>query len=1225
MLIGGLNLQRDSFLVFSDLCPRTTICPEKCECTDGIVQCQERGLRKIPKNLPHSAKEIKLMKNMINHVPGGAFKHIKNLNRIDLSSNSISTIDEKAFEGLHELTQICLYSNSIQELPPRLFKGLKKLQILLLNSNLISCLPEVIFADVESFSLLSLYRNNLQSFTNNTIRVKETGHIHLGENPLICDCNLKWIKSTKNEMGMSLIEVDSSDATCDWPLRMRKRKMQTIDENEFQCEGGEAARTREAGTCFVDLKCPQKCNCSDGTRVDCSNGGFRSIPDDIPRYTTELILNKNLINRIEADDRFLNMVNLRKISLKENLIEEIEDGAFFGASELTDIELSSNNLKEIRRGMFKDLPNLRRVSLRYNRIKCLKNDTFMDNKNLELLSLYSNEIRTIEKNPFENLPLLKTLNLYSNPLICNCHMEWLNNWHNSRPGKTVTGNPTCVEPKHLRNLPIFDLTKLDFECENNEENSCVSSLKCPPKCTCVKTSVRCHDVQLTGIPENIPLEVTELILSDNVIRKINLEALKGLKELKVLDLSGNMISSVPDNTFQTLIKLETLNLVNNYIKCIGVKAFHGLVSLKYLSLTENMISQIPETSFQDLSSLTHLYLGENKLYCDCDLKWLARLVQEKGLDGGVAKCELPKTMAAQALLYSDPATYRCENSKPPIEVLGKCNPCLFKPCHNGGTCGLDDEIEFKCHCPREFGGRYCENALSRCFEDPCKNGGQCHPDNQSSFWCECPVGFSGVHCELNIDDCQYHKCLNNATCVDGVNAFTCHCSLGFEGEFCENDIDLCDFDHNQCRNGAPCIDLVHDYECNCQPGFSGKNCEVNVDECADHKCKNGGKCVDEINGYTCACKDGYDGEFCEYEPLRYPPNSVCFNNDCKNGALCHRHPEDANNFKCLCVPGFTGEKCGHLSSVSFDRLNTFILSNGVVMDTSMNITFEISPRSDTGVLMYHNPDHRQRHLLIQLYNGKVRVSYYLGTTQGVVIETRSLISRLIFAKVEVRVIKLNVQVFVDDKLEKAGNISAAMENELEFLTDEKATYIGGLPANLRDNAAKMWHIVPDTVNSFSGCMNSLIVNNRQINFGDNVENFDVLPGCKYEPDTSMQSDGPSNEKKTACDYNMCENDASCEVTGPANYACKCPLGYGGPMCWKKIECNVEKVKHFEMDGCMSTKKIRYIECPRSCGGDLCCRALKKKAITSRFECHRNETKTDRIEIPVVRKCECGPC
>ena len=599
------------------------------------------------------------MKNMIKHVPGGAFKHIKNLNRIDLSSNSISTIDENAFEGLFELTQICLYSNSIQDLPPKLFKGLKKLQILLLNSNLISCLPEEIFADLEELSLLSLYRNNIQSFTNGTIRLKETGHVHLGENPLICDCNLQWIKANQSAGSKSLIEVDSSDATCDWPQRMRNRKIQSVAENEFRCEGGEAARTQNAGECFVDLKCPRKCNCSDGTRVDCSNGGFRSIPIDIPRYTTELILNKNLIDRIEADGRFLNMVNLRKISLEENIIEDIEDGAFFGASELEEIDLNNNNLKELRRGMFKDLPNLKQVHLRYNRVKCLKNDTFQDNKNLELLSLYSNEIRTIEDNPFDNLPWMKTLNIYSNPLVCNCHMEWFNKWQNLRPGRTVTaGNPTCVEPKHLRNLPIFDLTELDFECETNKENSCVSSLKCPKQCTCVKTSVRCHEAQLTEIPEDIPREVTELILSKNSIRKINLEALKGLKELKVLDMSGNMISTIPDNTFQTLIKLETLNLVDNYIKCIGAKAFHGLVSLKYLSLTENMISQIPESSFQDLTSLTHLYLGENALYCDCDLKWLARLVQEKGLDGGVAKCELPKSMAAQALLYSDAATYR---------------------------------------------------------------------------------------------------------------------------------------------------------------------------------------------------------------------------------------------------------------------------------------------------------------------------------------------------------------------------------------------------------------------------------------------------------------------------------------------------------------------------------------------------------------------------------------
>ena len=346
---------------------------------------------------------------------------------------------QSSCQGLTELNQICLYSNSIQELPENLFKGLTKLQILLLNSNRISCLPRNIFRDVEEFSLLSLYRNNLQSFSNGTIRIKSTGHVHLGENPLICDCNLRWIKAEKSAGEKSLIEIDSSDAICDWPLRLKDRKIKDLRENDFTCEGGESARTKNAGRCFVDLKCPAKCNCSEGTRVDCSDGGFRSIPMDIPRYTTELILNNNLIDEIEADGKFLNMVNLRSISLTGNLIEKIEDGAFFGASELVHIELSNNNLQEIRRGMFKDLPNLQRVLLRNNRLTCLKNDTFLDNKNLELLSFFNNEIRTIEENPFDKLQLLQTLNLYSNPLICNCHMSWLNRWVNSKPGQMVTG------------------------------------------------------------------------------------------------------------------------------------------------------------------------------------------------------------------------------------------------------------------------------------------------------------------------------------------------------------------------------------------------------------------------------------------------------------------------------------------------------------------------------------------------------------------------------------------------------------------------------------------------------------------------------------------------------------------------------------------------------------------------------------------------------------------
>jgi len=329
----------------------------------------------------------------------------------------------------------------------------------------------------------------------------------------------------------------------------------------------------------------------------------------------------------------------------------------------------------------------------------------------------------------------------------------------------------------------------------------------------------------------------------------------------------------------------------------------------------------------------------------------------------------------------------------------------------------------------------------------------------------------------------------------------------------------------------------------------------------------------------------------------------------------------------------------------------------------MNLTFEITPTRDTGVLLYHNPDHRQRHLLVQLNSGAVRVSYYLGTTHGVSVETMPLLVKANqLSIVEIRVDKLNVEILIDEKQQIFGNISTG--SDLEFLVDEQpSVYIGGLPQNLRDSAAKMYHIVPDSANSFSGCIHSIEANRRQLNFAADVVNkVNAAPGCEGvmdEDDWSevMQADEGGaegglgggrkqggNEKRSQqmergaasgaakrgrekpCDYHMCRNGSTCENRGPVKYRCNCPLNSGGPMCSEKVECNVEKEKHFVVDGgCRSTKSIRYTECPKYCGGGTCCSVVKEKKISSRFTCSQNKTKTDQIQIPVVRKCECGPC
>ncbi len=163
------------------------------------------------------------------------------------------------------------------------------------------------------------------------------------------------------------------------------------------------------------------------------------MPDNIPTYTTELRLNDNDISRISADGKFVNLINLNKLDLRNNRISIIEEGAFQGAS------------------------NLYELNLRTNRLTCIGNETFIGLKSLRLLALYDNGISTITSGAFDSLKELSTVNLMGNPLNCNCHMSWLPEWLNSR--NVVTGDPICQSPENLRDVPLEGLQKTDFTCD----------------------------------------------------------------------------------------------------------------------------------------------------------------------------------------------------------------------------------------------------------------------------------------------------------------------------------------------------------------------------------------------------------------------------------------------------------------------------------------------------------------------------------------------------------------------------------------------------------------------------------------------------------------------------------------------------------------------------------------------------------------------------------------
>ncbi|GAA6079929.1 slit homolog 2 protein isoform X1, partial [Tachysurus ichikawai] len=351
-------------------------------------------------------------------------------------------------------------------------------------------------------------------------------------------------------------------------------------------------------------------------------------------------------------------------NFSNNKISDIEEGTFEGANGVNELILTSNRLESVHYGMLKGLTGLRTLMLRSNKISCVSNSSFTGLSSVRLLSLYDNLITSITRGAFDTLHSLSTLNLLANPFNCNCHMAWLGEW--LRKKRIVTGNPRCLKPYFLKEIPIQDVAVQDFACEDgDDENSCSPSARCPSECSCLDTVVRCSNKGLNTLPKGIPKDVTELYLDGNQFTQVPLE-LSNYKHLTLIDLSNNQISTLSSNTYSNMSELLTLILSYNRLRCIPAKAFEGLRSLRLLSLHGNDIAVIPEGSFKDLSSLSHLALGANPLHCDCNMQWLSDWVKSGYKEPGIARCAGPKDMMDKLLLTTPSKLFTC------TEVLGPC-------------------------------------------------------------------------------------------------------------------------------------------------------------------------------------------------------------------------------------------------------------------------------------------------------------------------------------------------------------------------------------------------------------------------------------------------------------------------------------------------------------------------------------------------------------------------
>ncbi|XP_064470933.1 protein artichoke-like [Ornithodoros turicata] len=353
--------------------------------------------------------------------------------------------------------------------------------------------------------------------------------------------------------------------------------------------------------------------------------GFPPLPS-----LQALNLTRNKILGIE-DGAFIGLSGLQSLYLADNRLKALPAGAFEGLERLTVMDLSNNAMSHIPTTSLRRLPTLRRLHMRANKIRSLNGAPPSDVLSLEFLDLSRNEISQIEPGTFDGMSELKELRLDVN-LIRKVEGSVLRGLK-SLETISLNDNQLLVFPSGLlKSLPSLQALSVDYN-----RIAVLSPAVVSPAPNLKQLSLSYN--LITDVPDGTfrgfdSLET--LSLRGNKITRLNSGSLVGLQDtllaldlggnsietefpelhfpnLRILNLGGNKLSSIPPDALSSLHKLERLDLSSNRIVEMSSGVFGTLRNLKSLKLSGNLLSQIPSGILVNFADLEELELQGNAI------------------------------------------------------------------------------------------------------------------------------------------------------------------------------------------------------------------------------------------------------------------------------------------------------------------------------------------------------------------------------------------------------------------------------------------------------------------------------------------------------------------------------------------------------------------------------------------------------------------------------------
>ncbi|KAK9510465.1 hypothetical protein O3M35_005248 [Rhynocoris fuscipes] len=579
------------------------------------------ALKSVGTQVIRPVDELIIENNEMTALPGRAFTPLQVV-RLMLRDNKLERVAANWLAGMEDtLLEVFIVEHELRSLPEESLETMVKLEAITLKAGHLNRIPNManlpklryIHTELPSLTELTPGRiNNLESLE--TLQIIGSPGLKTLEASVLQDlprlvianftgCGINWIHPRAMTRLPSLKELSFSKNNIvdagDVGRSIRELPHLTtlrLDENQIDA-------LRE--TSFVDIPPLKEIYLNNNKITEVQRGAFHRLPElkkldlsgnQIRRIFPEFYL-QSYESRIEEISLLQNEIDhimaltitldtlprLKFLDMSDNKLQEIMFGAMRGHPTLERLHLNNNNLKRVVREAFTAMPALRELRLRNNSLSNYLEMPLWNLPSLKGLDLSNNEFRRLDRRVLANLPSLRRLDVSRNRLVVvdpasflgTPALEHVNLSHNAIDIITPQTFP------HLERL-------FDVDISNN---------------------------RLATIVPGLPRGVEYLYMAKNLISLLPRAPSPDLllPALRLLDLNGNKLHTLPPESFISIPLLRKLSLGGNLIQKIDERCLEGLGRLEYLDLHDNRITQLHPDAFRDLRRLQELNLKSNRL------------------------------------------------------------------------------------------------------------------------------------------------------------------------------------------------------------------------------------------------------------------------------------------------------------------------------------------------------------------------------------------------------------------------------------------------------------------------------------------------------------------------------------------------------------------------------------------------------------------------------------